>query len=185
MKGIVFTEFLEMVEEKFSPAVVDDIIAACDLPSGGSYTAVGTYEHDEIVQLVGALSRLTGQPVPDLLRAFGRHLFGRFAAIYPQFFRGVHSAFAFLMNIETHIHAEVKKLYPDAELPSFECHLPGADRMEMVYRSSRPFAALAEGLITGCAEHFAEHISIDSESLSGDGNCAVRFRLTRTGGARP
>ena len=32
MKGVVFTEFLDMVEEKFSAEMVDDIIAAADLP---------------------------------------------------------------------------------------------------------------------------------------------------------
>ena len=45
MKGIVFTEFLEMVEDKFSADMVDDIIDDCDLASGGAYTAVGTYPH--------------------------------------------------------------------------------------------------------------------------------------------
>ena len=54
MKGIVFTEFLEMVEDRFSLDMVDDLIDDCDLPSGGVYTAVGTYSHEEIVALVSA-----------------------------------------------------------------------------------------------------------------------------------
>ena len=33
MKGMVFTEFLEMVENKFSADMVDDIIADSDLTS--------------------------------------------------------------------------------------------------------------------------------------------------------
>ena len=32
MKGIVFTEFLEMVEDQFGLETVDDIIEAADLP---------------------------------------------------------------------------------------------------------------------------------------------------------
>ena len=35
MKGIVFTEFLEMVEDKFSPELADRIIEGAELPSGG------------------------------------------------------------------------------------------------------------------------------------------------------
>lgn len=35
MKGMIFTEFLEMVEAKFSADMVDDIIADSDLPHGG------------------------------------------------------------------------------------------------------------------------------------------------------
>jgi len=41
MKGIVFTEFLEMVENKFSPELADRIIEGAEVPSGGVYTAVG------------------------------------------------------------------------------------------------------------------------------------------------
>jgi len=44
MKGIIFTEFLEMVEDRFSPEIADRIIEAADLPSGGAYTAIGTYD---------------------------------------------------------------------------------------------------------------------------------------------
>lgn len=35
MKGVVFTEFLEMVEARFSADLVDDVIDAANLPSGG------------------------------------------------------------------------------------------------------------------------------------------------------
>jgi Haem-NO-binding len=52
------------------------------------------------------------------LRSFGKHLFGRFVCNYPQFFGGINSALTFLANIEGYIHVEVRKLYPDAELPS-------------------------------------------------------------------
>jgi len=48
----------------------------------------------------------------------------------------------------------------------------------MVYRSSRPFADLAEGLILGCAEHFGERIAIAREALPGESG--VRFSLERT-----
>ncbi len=52
MKGIVFTEFLEMVEEKFSPELADRIVEEAELPSGGVYTTVGTYNHGEMIKLV-------------------------------------------------------------------------------------------------------------------------------------
>jgi PleD family two-component response regulator len=40
MKGIVFTEFLEMVENRFSEHTVDQLIEQVDLPSKGIYTSV-------------------------------------------------------------------------------------------------------------------------------------------------
>jgi hypothetical protein len=178
MKGIVFTEFLEMVESQFSPEVADEIIETTDLPSGGAYSAVGTYDHREIVALVQRLSEHQGSSVPDLLKAFGKHLLRRFTEGYPQFFEGKSGAFEFLEDVENTVHVEVLKLYPEAELPSFDT-LRDGDVLVMTYRSPRRMADLAEGLIMGCAEHFGEELSIEREEVSGDGE-VVRFTMKVT-----
>jgi hypothetical protein len=159
MKGMVFTEFLEMVEAKFSADMVDDIIDDANLPSGGAYTAVGTYDHGELVQMVVALSQRTDIPVPALVHTFGEHLFGRFYALFPAFFQGVTSALDFLEGIETVIHTEVRKLYPDAQLPQFDC-TRSADGLQMLYSSPRHFGDLAEGLIHGAVAHFGDQLQI-------------------------
>ncbi len=181
MKGIVYTEFLEMVESNFGLEVVDRIIEQSDLASGGAYTAVGTYDHTELLRLVGELAKVTGMTVPDLLRAFGRHLFGRFAVLYPQTLEGAYSSFSFLARIEGIVHVDVRKLYPDAELPTFECSDPNGDELTMIYRSTRPFADFAEGLIMGCAEHFGEKIAIEREDLCDVIGPGVRFTLKKQG----
>jgi hypothetical protein len=179
MKGIVFTEFLEMVEKRFDPAMVDRIILAAHLPSGGAYTAVGTYDHGEMWSLLAALSKATDTPVPDLLRGFGQHLFGRFALGFPHYFASAGSTFEFLANLNGMIHVEVRKLYPDAELPHFEVLERTASRMVLVYQSARHFADLAEGLIQGCAEHFREALAIGRENLAAGSVSRVRFTLER------
>ena len=158
MKGIVFTEFLDMVETTWSLDMVDKLIEKAGV--AGAYTAVGTYPHGEMVALVRALSAETDTPVPDLIRSFGGHLFSRFALAYPRFFQGVADGFTFLAGIEDVIHAEVRKLYPDAQLPSFEIQrLP--DGLAMAYFSEHPFSDLAHGLIEGCLRHFGEQASVE------------------------
>ncbi len=57
MKGIVFTEFLEMVEDKFGLETVDSIIENSNLPSEGIYTSVGTYDFNEMVSLITSLHK--------------------------------------------------------------------------------------------------------------------------------
>lgn len=178
MKGVVFTEFLEMVESKFSADIVDQILEDSDLPSGGIYTTVGTYDHDEMISLVTELGKHTGLSTPELLRVFGEHLFGRFAAGYPAFFESTNSALEFLAKVDDYIHVEVRKLYPDAELPGFECHSPRSGCLEMTYQSKRPFATLAEGLIKGCIAHYGEPIDMEIEDLSNGEGTAARFTLT-------
>jgi len=81
-KGIVLTEFLEMVEEGHGLDIVDELLDLPNLSHGGSYTSVGTYEFAELASLVAKLSSLLEVPTDELLRAYGVHLFGRFSALF-------------------------------------------------------------------------------------------------------
>ncbi|TWT94323.1 heme NO-binding domain-containing protein [Neorhodopirellula pilleata] len=177
MKGIVFTELIEMVEADLGIEIVDRMLTKADTPSQGSYTAVGTYDHGELIRLVIALSGETGIPVSELVRSFGRHLFGRFATLYPQFFRGVEGTLDFLPLIETYIHVEVRKLYPDAELPSFESEFVG-ESLEFYYQSSRPFADLAEGLVLACVDHFNERLDVQRIDLGDHDGRHAKFVIS-------
>lgn len=178
MKGVVFTEFLEMVEEEFSADLADTILESSDLASGGTYTTLGTYDYGEMVQLVSRLADETGISVSKLLLAFGEHLFGQFAKGHPHFFANNSSAFDFLLKVEDYIHVEVRKLYSDAELPSFEYDTSVPGRLLMTYRSSRPFGDLAEGLIRGCIKHFGDPIALVREDVAGGPQTCVRFTLS-------
>jgi hypothetical protein len=181
MKGMIFTEFLEMVEERFSLTMVDRIITNADLPSGGIYTAVGTYPHSEMVALVVNLSKETNIPLPTLLHSFGQRLFQSFAVRYAHFLNHTPSAFAFLERLESYVHAEVRKLYPEAELPTFECSKVADNCMVLHYQSHRALGDVAHGLIEGCFQHFHEQVQIEREELSATPSASVRFILTTTG----
>ena len=178
MKGIVFTEFLDMVDSVYSPVVVDDIIDSSDLASAGSYTAVGTYPRTEMTALVGALSERVDTPAPDLLRAYGQHLFGRFHALYPGFFTNDPDVLDFLEGIEAVVHSEVLKLYPDAELPEIAATRMSPDVVELDYTSPRCLADLAEGLLRGALADFGSQAELTRLDLSDDGSHS-RFVVSR------
>ncbi len=176
MKGIVFTEFIEMVEDTFGWEMAEDVLEAAELESGGVYTAVGTYSHEEIIALVVELSKRTDIPAETLVKAFGKHLFSTFSVSHPIFLDGIETAFQFLGLVENHIHVEVRKLYPDAELPSFAVETNG-NVMLMTYSSARPLADLAEGLLEACIAHFDEPITLARKNLADD-MTAAQFTLT-------
>jgi len=178
MKGIVFTEFLELVESKFGYEMVDSIIQESHLPNGGAYTSIGTYPHSEIVMLVTQLSHKTEIPVSELLRIYGRHILRVFAKSYSHFFEGVTTAFGLLEQIENHIHVEVLKLYPDAELPRFSVRRLDENTLEMIYHSERRLADFAMGLIESTLEHYQEKATILREDLNPDGS-TVRFLIVK------
>jgi len=74
---------------------------------------------------------------------------------------------------------EVRELYRDAELHFFACEREGCSVLRMEYRSKRPFAGLAEGLIRGCLAYFGDSASLQRLSgPSADDHTAI-FVLTR------
>lgn len=160
MKGVIFTEFLELVQSEFGLAVVDQIIEMTPLESQGAYTSVGTYNHLEIIALLKSLHQVTQVPISDLLSVYGKHLFNSLAGRYQNFLADVHDPFDLLSSLDSYIHVEVLKLYPDAELPKFEHEFVDDKTLKMQYQSCRPFAQLAEGLLNGCAEHFNNSIKV-------------------------
>lgn len=178
MKGVIFTLLLDMVEDSFGPQVTENIISASNLPSGGAYTAVGTYDHAEIVSLVTNLSKETDIAVPDLIRVFGKHLLGQFYRLYPDFFTDIDDVLVFLEQVDSYIHCEVLKLYPDAKLPKIETTRLNNEELELIYKSDRMMGDLAEGLITGAIEHFGGgHTFTRQDVEQGGPEQCVHFKI--------
>jgi len=168
MKGIVFTEFLELVENEFGLEVVQQIIDECELETEGVFTSVGTYNHKDMFIMVGKLSEIKGIPVPALLTIFGEYFFTTLKTKYPLFLDKP-NLFSFLYSIDQYIHPEVIKLYPDAELPKFEAEIRSDNEMMLNYMSSRKLSDLAIGLIKGAAKHFKEDVDIVKVVEDGEG----------------
>jgi hypothetical protein len=168
MKGIVFTEFLVLVEDEFGLEVVQQIIDECELDTEGIYTSVGTYSHKDMFKMVGKLSEIKGIPVPALLTVFGEYFFTTLKDKYPVFVEKP-NLFNFLNSIDEYIHPEVLKLYPDAELPRFDTEIKSDNEMILNYMSSRKMSDLAIGLIKGAAKHFKEDVDVVKIGEEDDG----------------
>lgn len=178
MKGIVFTEFLEMVEESFGLETVDTILESSNLPSNGIYTSVGTYSFSEIVTLVSKLSSEVNLPIDDLIYAFGKYLFGSLCRIHPEVIQGYTNPIDLLNSIEDHIHVHVQKLYPDAELPTFNILSKTDHSITLIYESSRSLSSLAKGLMDAAFSHFNVKAKIETELLEENGT-KVKFNIVQ------
>ena len=119
VKGLVFTTFYSHVEERYGLDMLEDIIEDADLPNKGAFTSVGTYPFQEMVALVTALTRRTGKPLAVVLEDFGHDCFGKWVGYVPAHFENK-NLFDILEGIDDFHEYEVRKLYPDAELPSFK-----------------------------------------------------------------
>jgi hypothetical protein len=175
MLGRIFTEFFTLVETEFGDDMLDDIIEDATLPNEGAYTALGNYDYLELLRLVTALSEHTHIGVSDLVKIFGTFLFKRLVLIYPNFTENKDDCFEFLSSIDTIIHVEVKKLYPNASLPKFDTSIQ-EDTLVMIYQSDKNIPDLAEGLIIGAGQYFSENLIINRRLLD---DRATEFRITR------
>lgn len=178
MKGIVFTEFLDLVEDKFGLEMVDRIIENSNLKSNGIYTSVGTYSFSEMLQLITNLSNFTNINADDLLLVYGEHFFYVLEKSYPDLIKRYKEPLDMLSSIENHIHVEVRKIYPDAELPTFEILEKSEDSLIMLYKSSRAMHHFGLGLMNKTFEHFNSTASIVLEKIKEDGT-EVKFIINK------
>src|SRR5262249_32383725 len=149
-----------------------------------TFDALQRYDDAEFLALVQRVGEQSGLNPPVVLEKFGEHLFGRFAALYPVFFVDAESAPDLLRRINTYVHGELKKLYRDAEFPPFEVREPSSRRLELVYRSRRPLADLADGMIRGCVAHFGKPIRVERHDPPGADGHEARFVLVAAPSSR-
>ncbi|WP_405604353.1 heme NO-binding domain-containing protein [Polaribacter sp. Asnod1-A03] len=178
MKGIVFTEFLDLVEDKFGLEMVDKIISQSQLESEGIYTSIGTYSFSEMLQLVTNLSDNTGISTDDLLLVYAEHFFSVIETSYPGLLATYKDPIEMLSSIEDHIHIEVQKIYPDAELPTFIIEEKTETSLVMIYKSSRAMHHFGLGLMNKTFEHFNSSASIVLEKIKEDGT-EVKFIVNK------
>ena len=178
MKGIIFTEFLELIEDKFGLEMVDKIIQQSKLESNGIYTSVGTYSFSEMLSLLTNLSKNTGVSIDALLLTYAEHFFSVIEKSYPGLLATYKDPIEMISSIENHIHVEVRKIYPDAELPTFEVIEKTKDHLVMDYTSSRAMHHFGLGLMNKTFEHFNSTATIELEKIKEDGT-QVRFVINR------
>lgn len=178
MKGIVFTEFLDLVETKFGLVMVDKIIEQSKLESKGVYTSVGTYKFSEMLQMLQNLSNNTGMSIDQLLLVYAEHFFSVLETSYPGLLNTYNDPIEMLASIEDHIHVEVRKIYPDAELPTFKVLEKTDASLIMIYKSSRAMHHFGLGLMNKTFEHFNTTATITLEKIKQDG-IEVKFIVNK------
>lgn len=176
MKGIVFTEFLDLVEEKFGLEMVDTIITQSNLDSGGVYTSIGTYSFSEMLSLLKNLSANTDISIDNLLLVYAEHFFSVIEKNYPDMLAQYSDPIEMLSSIENHIHVEVRKIYHDAELPTFEVLEKTDTKLVMIYKSSRAMHHFGLGLMNKTFEHFNAKAEIILEKINENGT-KVKFTI--------
>jgi len=180
MKGIIFSSFLDFVEQELGDDFLEELIDASELRTGGAYTNVGTYPVEELVTMLDYILDQHDLDRDQLLRSFGKHTFAHLVNNYKKLVVEFKDSFDCIYNVDQTIHQNVLKLYPDAELPNMNAKiLDQGGSMHLEYSSSRPFMYVAYGLLEGCVEHFGDSVTVTMNDLSESKGTRAEFHLSR------
>ena len=178
MKGFIFTNFLDFVEKSNGLDMVDQMLEECDLASEGVYSAFNSYEFDELVTLLTYVSKKTDISPQILLETFGRFVFPYLIGKHSYIIEKYSNAIDLIAGIENHIHIEVKKLYEDAELPTFNVVEKKEDSLTIIYTSTRGLTYFAIGLMKETLQFFKVKGTIDMvENYNNDGSVKFHIQL--------
>jgi hypothetical protein len=173
MKGIVFNLLQEAVTREHGEDTWDALLDGAGLD--GAYTALGTYPDGDVVRLLTVAAETLGTTPDAVLRWFGRSALPLLAQAYPKFFEAHASTHPFVLSLNDIIHPEVRKLYPGADVPTFDFESRADGSLAIGYLSGRKLCSFAEGLIEGAAAHFGETVTITQSQcmLRGDDRCVL------------
>lgn len=178
MKGVIFTEFIEMMEDLMGLEFTNKVIEDARLENDGAYTAIGTYSHQDMFKLMQSLSKYAGSSQEKLFRSYGEYLFYRIGDTYAKELAESPCAFSFIDKLEAIIKMEELKLNPKAKVSLLSASQKDKNTLEVLYSSNRKMGDLIEGILAGCIGHYPEVINIERELLEPDGS-SVRFILKK------
>ena len=179
MRGMMFVSFVDWTEQRFGETIADEMLCQTPTATGGAYTNVGQYEYQELLALIQTLSHRVDRPIPDLCRDFGQFLLPILIEKHHEFIDMAAGLRGFLEGLDSHIHKEVLRLYPNSLPPRVRVHptLPREDDiLELHYESHRPMADLAYGLLLGAVTYFKASATVtrQDDALRAD---FAHFRL--------
>ncbi len=178
MQGIIFNALEEFVLENASMEVWNQVLDDSELASGGIYTAGAVYDDSEVLKLATSLCRILKLPINDGLKLFGTFLFGFLLKNGPIEIQVYKNTQALLVELESVVHRNVKRLHPDAYTPLFEYIPTTRQSGELTYYSKRKLCIVAEGLLTGAANNYHQTVSVEHTECMHDGFERCKWNVT-------
>ncbi len=166
MKGIFFTEFLEMVEREYGLILTEKIISDLGTGNNGVYEATTDYPYSQFVELCNLLGFEVKSSVSDVVKNFGEYLFSRLVILFRPSFAGNSSIFDFLDQIDEFIHNKIQERFTPVEIPRFRAVKINDSTFQMSYQTEKLLIDLAIGLFMGCQRFFNEELTLNTEFIS-------------------
>ncbi len=179
MKGIFFTEFLEMVEKDFGLDITEKIISELGVGNSGVYEPEIGYPCTQFVELCKLLAFEIGSYLSDVVKNFGEYLFSRLIILFRPRFAGNSNVFEFLDQVDDFIHHKMQDRFPALEIPKFRAIKINESTFQISYQTEKILVDLAIGLLMGCQRFFNEELTLSTEYIS-ERSKLVCFTLSKS-----
>ena len=156
MKGEIFRIFESFIIERWSESVFEKIYANSkeELTTKVPFVGPGTYPDQDFFTLVRHALPQLGVDGQSAVRAFGRFLFPQLLKRLPPTLVTATHPRDLLKSLDSVVHVEVRKIYPDATPPRFSYVEPSDNRLMLRYQSKRRLYDLVDGLLDALGAHF-------------------------------
>jgi len=178
MKGVLFNVIEDVVTEALSADAWDDVVDSSGVT--GAYTSLGNYPDGDLTRIVIATAAAAGLSEDATVRLSGRAGFKHLMRRAPHLLEGLDDWKAVLTSLDSIIHPEVLKIYPDADVPRFEIVADG-DALIVTYTSKRDLCVLADGLMLGCGDSFGVELSVEHLTCTNKGGVSCTMRVAEDG----
>jgi hypothetical protein len=179
VKGLYFQELLEMMQDRFSEDIKNQVINASQLEKGKSFTSEGDFDPALFVRMVANFGHIIHLPYSATMRAYGRHLNKSLIRKYPALFKSNPDTFTFLKTFIENAVADLNSKNTGIQIPKLTFTTPEKNQLIIKYESDLPFADVAEGMILSTIDHYDEEITCVGYDLSNGLGNHRQFILTK------
>ena len=178
MHGTIFTELQKFVTTSLGVEAWRTLLRESGVPTR-LYLPTRDYPDAELVALVTTASRVTGTPVPDLLRAYGAFIAPALIKMYRSYIAPEWRTLDLIQFTEEQIHVRVRTDHAGATPPYLTATRVSPQEVMVHYTSERKLCAVAEGIADGLASHFGERVEVSQPRCMhrGDAACDISVRL--------
>jgi hypothetical protein len=131
--------------------------------------------------IVGAASKVTGQPIQLILEDFGELIAPDLISLYRALIKPEWRTLDLLENTEQTIHRVVRARSAEARPPELKCSRIRENEAVILYASPRRLCAVAKGIVRGIANHYDDQILlIDTGCMHfGAIQCTISVRYVK------
>ncbi len=161
MKGVIINTFENFLNDTFGVETWDNVLdeAKCE----DVFVGTKTYDDKVFFKLFMTSIEMKGLVADEALKLFGRYALPVLMKYGGDLVSHYENSIDVLLELDSIIHVEVKKLMDEARPPKFIIEKIDDKKLHIHYISDRNLPSFVEGLLEGLAYYYNEKVDIKSQ----------------------